>query len=337
MDSPTTFLWINLPVKEVCGLSMSARNQTANNTRSKRRIALRIAFGLLLALICGEVFLRVTMGNCALGRIMEFDTDKAPCVRMIPGAKIIHTGFLKKITPVVHSVNPFGYRGQARLPQKHEGVFRIVIAGDSNTFCPGIADDDDYPARLEDYLNRTGGRKFEVLNFGVPGLNLEEVMDYIRFKALAFQPDLVLAQISRNDFEASQCANLSLRRRSLIAIIRYIYLARVLFILEDYRFKDNETFDKNVDRMKRFASDLVEISRENETPIAVIGFYDPMMLGDEFITRFFHQSGISYFPLPKNFDSFLVHDLGHLSKPGCDQYATSLASWLINNAIITVN
>ncbi len=307
---------------------MNKRKKPSKNVRSKRRIALRIAFGLLAAIICGEVLLRFVLGNCALGRLMEFDSSQKPCVELIPNSSVEHTGVFTKIPNVTHSINKYGYRGKARGPEKSGDIFRVIIVGDSFTFCPGVEDGADYPSRLEYYLRRSGKTDAQVLNFGVPGLNLEEVGEHIRFRALEFHPDLVIAQIAGNDFDPSMCVSLSLRRRATETLAAYSYLARALFIFSVRRYEDAASHDERVARVRRFIDDLSGMIAEADVAIMAIGFGDPLELGDDFIGRIFARRNIPYFPFPKSAEQYLTLDVGHLTVEGCDQYGRFLANRL---------
>ena len=164
-----------------------------------------VLFGVLLLLLTVEGALRLFLGNNAIGKLLEFNRDVLPCVSLEKNTEVVHTGLFKKIPPVVHTVNRYGYRGATRPPIAGASIRRIIVVGDSFTFCPGVAENHDYPSRLELHLNQIGKTPTEVLNFGVPSHNLAEVQAHFIKDALRFAPNIVILQITQNDFSPTIC------------------------------------------------------------------------------------------------------------------------------------
>jgi len=96
--------------------------------------------------------------------------------------------------------NRFGYRERDFATPKPPGVFRIVILGDSLTWGAGLAPDERYSNLLEKSLNETYPvKKFEVLNFGIPGGPTIEERDILRKYREQVQPDLIIVGFCIND------------------------------------------------------------------------------------------------------------------------------------------
>jgi hypothetical protein len=90
----------------------------------------------------------------------------------IPGTEVIYAGIPTKI-------NSLGLRNREIDLCKGEGVSRILVFGDSFTFGDGLSTEQTLPCQVERLLNRKEGgtRRFEVINFGVSGMNtFQEVM-----------------------------------------------------------------------------------------------------------------------------------------------------------------
>jgi lysophospholipase L1-like esterase len=110
--------------------------------------------------------------------------------------------------------NHLGFMGDEVVLQKPEGVFRIVVLGDSFTEAMQIEEKLNFCNRLEDLLNqyRTAhGKRFEVLNAGVSGYS--PVAQYLFYKRMLrdLNPDLVILQIWANDiFEDQKISAMSL-------------------------------------------------------------------------------------------------------------------------------
>jgi lysophospholipase L1-like esterase len=103
---------------------------------------------------------------------------------------------------VEYRVNGLGLRGPETTLAKPPGVRRLAVLGDSIAFGYWVADEHGFARQLEALLRSApGGERVEVLNFGVPGYNLEQEVEMLRAKALAFAPDAVVVLFCLNDLE----------------------------------------------------------------------------------------------------------------------------------------
>lgn len=104
---------------------------------------------------------------------------------------------------VDYRVNAAGLRGPEVEEEKPAGRRRVAVLGDSITFGYWVAEEDAYPRQLEGLLRTAGPRSVpvEVLNFGVPGYNLEQSLEALRARALRFGPDAVVVGLCLNDLE----------------------------------------------------------------------------------------------------------------------------------------
>lgn len=103
----------------------------------------------------------------------------------------------------VHT-NSFGLRGPEIPLEKPPDVYRIAFLGDSFVFGWGVEQHDSFVQLLEDELNRHasefGRRKFEVLNFGVPGYSTFQEVALFEEEGLKFKPDAAIVYFVENDF-----------------------------------------------------------------------------------------------------------------------------------------
>jgi len=99
------------------------------------------------------------------------------------------------------TTNSLGFRGKEVSPQKPEGVFRIFCLGDSITFGHAVADSESYPAVLERLLNERaeGKQRFEVINAGVMGYRVFQMLGLLMTRGLSYAPDLVTVCAGAND------------------------------------------------------------------------------------------------------------------------------------------
>lgn len=87
---------------------------------------------------------------------------------------------------------------------KDPGVFRIVTLGDSFTFGINVSTTDNYPEQLEDRLNSLGkcqiSKRFEIINLGVGGYDIEYALHRFTIRGQKYDPDLILWFLKYDDF-----------------------------------------------------------------------------------------------------------------------------------------
>ena len=106
---------------------------------------------------------------------------------------------------VTYYSNSAGFRGPDFEIPKPEGVFRIVILGDSVTMGSGVRYKQAYPYLVEEALNaRSDGRRYEVMNFGIDGYAFSTSLAELKATALRYDPDLVVYGFTINDLEGPE-------------------------------------------------------------------------------------------------------------------------------------
>jgi lysophospholipase L1-like esterase len=150
---------------------------------------------------------------------------------------------------VEYRVNGEGLRGPEVAAPKPGNVRRVAVLGDSIAFGYWVAEADSFPRQLEVLLNdaRGAGPRVEVLNFAVPGYNLDQEIEVLRARALAFSPDLVIVAFCLNDLEGLFSYELGLvqdrasRDRSWLGRLREGLLGRSLLLSwVEYRLSELE-------------------------------------------------------------------------------------------------
>jgi lysophospholipase L1-like esterase len=118
--------------------------------------------------------------------------DEALGYVLKPGATNIHKGAEFEAS---YHINHLGYRGKAYGKERTPGKFRILLIGDSSGFGWGVQDREPFSVLLEERLTDV-----EVVNLSVSGYGTDQ--EYLRLKkdGMAYQPDLVIIQVSDNDF-----------------------------------------------------------------------------------------------------------------------------------------
>jgi len=122
-------------------------------------------------------------------------------VRLNPNVRAtIHDHSLSQ-QDVVIETNSLGLR-HPELGPKVAGTDRVLVVGDSITFCDYVAFEDSYTARLAGALERDG-RDVEVINAGLPGAStVDELYHYLELRD-AVRPDTVLLAMYLNDAQNS--------------------------------------------------------------------------------------------------------------------------------------
>lgn len=77
---------------------------------------------------------------------------------------------------------------------KPKNTFRIITLGDSFTYGVGVNTFENWPEQLEDMLNYycNNNLKFEVINLGVGGYDVEYCMERYRLRGEKYNPDLII-------------------------------------------------------------------------------------------------------------------------------------------------
>lgn len=97
--------------------------------------------------------------------------------------------------------NSEGFRGAERNAGGDDpGVLRILCIGDSITFGFNVDQPDSYPRQLEGLLAvRHPGRRFEIVNAGVPGWSWLQGLRFLELRGRALHPDIVIIGHGTND------------------------------------------------------------------------------------------------------------------------------------------
>jgi hypothetical protein len=127
-------------------------------------------------------------------------------------------------------INSQGLRDYEYTRRKEPGTFRIVGVGDSSLFGWGVPIEDSGLKVLERRLNQEfRARKFEVVNFAVPGYNTAMESETFVQRCLEYAPDLVLLNFNTNDYDVPQF----MRRPNDLATLRTSYLFDLAYSVYD--------------------------------------------------------------------------------------------------------
>jgi hypothetical protein len=152
----------------------------------RRRLAILVglAVSLVITGLFFEAFLRysgstipsIVRSSEAFGLLMKPDTDVV----------FVNEGFS------LGKVNELGYLGPAYPVEKPAGAIRIALLGDSYVAGHHLFDRHHFRSLMEDQLGGVSSGDVEVLNFGFPAVNFEQMYIYHEVFIKRFSPDFVL-------------------------------------------------------------------------------------------------------------------------------------------------
>ncbi|MEW6073851.1 MAG: SGNH/GDSL hydrolase family protein [Planctomycetota bacterium] len=156
--------------------------------RSWRHRLLAVALSLLVALLAGEVLVRVLVGAPLPERLplLMMRANRHRGWMMVPGRD--HYTYQHRV-----HVNAHGLRGPEIGP-KAPGTVRVLALGDSLVYGQGVADDATIPALLESTLvaRDPQARRWEVINGGHRAYDTRQELGLVEELATELQPDIVL-------------------------------------------------------------------------------------------------------------------------------------------------
>jgi hypothetical protein len=169
-----------------------------------------------------------------------------------PGIEIPFTGMFETLSPAVTwEVNEQGLRAKAPVPPLSDR-FRIASFGDSETFGWSVSLEDTFQKRMEQLDAR-----IEVLNFGIPGYNAENVADYIEDEVPEYSPDFLVYFVNKNDSDLANDISDPVLASEVLLRVRFFYQALVLS-------RRRHELRHSPERMRFLADQIDRIARYSE-------------------------------------------------------------------------
>lgn len=134
-------------------------------------------------------------GEHSLGGLVQASSHEGIIYELKPGLRGTFRG-----RPL--SVSSAGLRDREYGKEKPPGIYRIAGLGDSVMFGWGVDEEETFLNLIERWLNGDAGtgRKYEVLNFAVPGYNTAIETAVFEERVLPWDPDLVIIHFVNNDW-----------------------------------------------------------------------------------------------------------------------------------------
>jgi lysophospholipase L1-like esterase len=243
------------------------------------------------------------------------------------GVKIISgkfENFIIQIPPPIVSV----FRNIEKYSlTKTNNTIRIAAVGDSFTFGAGVEENETYTKILENMLNQNNTRiTYEVLNFGIPGGNMQEKIKAFIKNATPYSPDFVIIQLHGGDtnnitriieiYHDLIKQNISKSSKEIEnnkILIDLEKKARLLWAKELMKKSDKEINELEKEFIKKPLKELTNITEKNH--ISVLLLYIPdcpgiSYAGREYIIEpFIKEYNWHYLNLEKVYKHFKKSDL----------------------------
>jgi lysophospholipase L1-like esterase len=165
-------------------------------------MALLVLFSLVLFVIFGEIYVRLTTDE----EMLTPGERRLRSLRYRPAIFARHIFERRKIEAVGWGgarwpINSMGYRGEEFPVAKPEGKIRVMFYGGSAVFDSFATDDQDWPHRIEKLLHDQGLTQVEVINAGIPGHASFDAVGRLFAEGHHFQPDYLALYTGWNDIK----------------------------------------------------------------------------------------------------------------------------------------
>jgi lysophospholipase L1-like esterase len=99
-------------------------------------------------------------------------------------------------------VNRYGFRdADPPTPQKPPGIYRVAFIGDSVTLGLLNRPEETFERHFERHGSQEAQTPIQALNFGVDGYDARQILELLRARVHAFEPDCVIYVMCLNDFD----------------------------------------------------------------------------------------------------------------------------------------
>lgn len=190
-----------------------------------------ILISLVIGLALAELGLRVA--GISYPKFHRFDPDSGGSLN--PNAE----GWYTKEGKAYVKISPDGWRDRVHQLQKPQDTFRLAVLGDSYVAALQVAQEKTFWAITEQKLGQCpalGGKKLEVLSFGMDGAGTGDELLTYRKHAQRYAPDMVLAAfLTGNDLRNNSAKLESEKLRP------FFHLENGLLV-EDNSFRDSTYF-----------------------------------------------------------------------------------------------
>jgi hypothetical protein len=166
---------------------------------SRRKLRLVKLAMVLAALLAGLFIAEIALRISGYTYPVFYTTDTVRGYALQPGA----SGWYRKEGASYVRINDEGLRDRDHAKQKPPGTLRIALIGDSFAEALQVPLEDAFWVVMEERLQGcrafNGGKRVEVINFGVSGYGTAQELLTLRERAWDYAPDIVLLAMTTNN------------------------------------------------------------------------------------------------------------------------------------------
>lgn len=294
-----------------------------------------VCFFVAVFLVSLEVLVRLFVPRSDFFRMIRESADPVLSYELVPGSSVSYSGAMKSVgRTTTISINSMGFRDREVGATAPPGVTRILAVGDSFTIGLGVEGHEAWPKVLERRLNEARPGSFEVLNLGVPGYNLRQVVRHLQ-RHLDLRPDLVIYLFASNDIERALAFphgpwQAPFRvSRALAAIV-----AGANWIRTEAVPVRRVQHDRQLRSAEPALAELARVTGERGVPVVVVGYYYGRGAGQiaTWVAARCRQHGLTYLNLPAELYGPRWRDLrlgdGHFNVRGNELIADAIVGRL---------
>lgn len=224
-------------------------------------------------------------------RFYLFGTDSLSYQKMKSVGSMGYTGYLQasKLPGVVYEFKPGiesyfkladfhtnsqGLRDKEYSVEKPDNAFRVAVIGGSFTVPAGVEIDQAFHSILEEKLNKEiSDINYEFINFGVSGYRINNKIAVLKYKALEYNPDLVLFILDGSQFTEDEEIQFKAKpvKNQFLQSFTYKLISKNKLFKEDN--KEQIFLDEHkagLGKLDKTLNDLSQLSRANNVPICVV-------------------------------------------------------------------
>lgn len=170
--------------------------------------------------------------------------------------------------------NSQGLRDEEYTIKKPVDTFRAVVLGGSFTFPSGVELKDAFHTLLEERLNNEySERKHEFINFAVPGYRINNKLATLKYKALRYDPDIILFMLDSSRFTGDKKIRKYIPHEKNGFFRSYTYT----LLKTNKLFQNDKLYQKainehlaSVDDFDRALQELSKISKDSNIPVCIV-------------------------------------------------------------------
>jgi lysophospholipase L1-like esterase len=260
---------------------------------------------------------------------------------LIPNHYQLFNGFTVKLNTTIIKINSDGFRDEEYSIEKPPNTVRIIALGDSFTFGWGVNLSDTYVKVLERKLNEMNATaNFQVMNFGVPGYNTLEEIEFLKQKGLKYKPDIVLLGYAAGDLHNNTKIKTGEFPKKASEIVEELFsnstekqkeVLKSFFSFQLLEEDVSKNFDTNLEKIVLSPlNELATYQKEQQFKVIIVFLTRITLLEKEKISELSKKHGFCIIDV---FEEIKKYNFNSITMPSPDRHYNELGHNIIANSI----